>query len=131
MPVEEPTAAIVALLLIHEPPAVASARVVVVPGHKVSVPVIADGNGSTVLTEVAIQPVPNEYVIITVPALTPVSTPVLLTVAIVASLLLHAPPGVAVVSVTVKPTHTLAVDGAPGSVFTVTITQREQPVGML
>ena len=46
--------------LLHVPPAVASVSVVVaVPGHIESVPPIAAGNGLTVTTVVAIQPVGN------------------------------------------------------------------------
>jgi hypothetical protein len=41
--------AIVVLLLLHVPPEVGFAKVVVPPGHTVSVPVIAEGNGLTVM----------------------------------------------------------------------------------
>lgn len=63
--------------------------------------------------------------------LTPLTTPVLPTVAIDVLPLLHVPPEVALNKLTVLPTHTLiAPDGviAPGSAFTVTIAVAKQPV---
>ena len=52
-------------------------------------------------------PPPAEYSIFTVPAATPVTTPVVLsTLAIVGSLLFHLPPVVASVTVIVLPVHT-------------------------
>lgn len=59
IPVPEPTVATAVLLLLHEPPPEALVSVVVVPGHAVSVPPIAAGNGLTVTAWVARQPVGN------------------------------------------------------------------------
>ena len=57
IPVEEPAVAIPVLPLVHVPPLVASLKVVVKPAQTAAVPVIDDGNGLTVTTTVAIQPV--------------------------------------------------------------------------
>jgi hypothetical protein len=57
--VDEPTVA-VAPLLLHAPPLVALLSVVEAPAHTCVVPVIADGNGFTVMVAVAVQPVPSE-----------------------------------------------------------------------
>lgn len=59
MPVDEPTEAEDGSLLLHEPPGVASFKVVFNPIHTEAVPVIAPGNGFTVNTAVARQPVAN------------------------------------------------------------------------
>lgn len=48
IPVPDPIVATDVLLLVHTPPLDALLKVVVVPGHAVSTPVIAAGNGSTV-----------------------------------------------------------------------------------
>lgn len=61
---------------------------------------------------------------ITVPTLTPVTTPLVPTVAIPPTVLLQTPPDVASDNVTVLPTHTVTgVDGLIGNgvVFTVTV----------
>ena len=50
------TDAITNILLLHVPPP-ASVNAVVSPTHTLSVPVIADGNGLTVTTDVVLQPV--------------------------------------------------------------------------
>lgn len=97
------------LLLVHAPPTEVLLKVVVVPGQAVSTPVIAAGNGFTVCILVPIQPVGNVYVIVGVPAKTPVTIPD--EVPIVASaglLLLHTPVPVVLVSITFEPTHTVA-----------------------
>ena len=44
----------------HTPPVVASMRVVVRPAHKLKVPVMAAGDGVTVIDLVTVQPVPSE-----------------------------------------------------------------------
>ena len=56
----DPIVAIAVLLLLHVPPTVASARVVVKPGQTVVVPVIAAGNAFTVIVAVALHPVVSE-----------------------------------------------------------------------
>ncbi len=59
-PVVAPTEAIVALLLPHVPPVVASLSNVVNPAQTCSVPVTGDGAVFTVTIAVALQPVPIE-----------------------------------------------------------------------
>ena len=52
IPVDEPTVATLAALLLHVPPP-ASVSVVVVPTQTTAEPLIGDGKGLTVTTEVA------------------------------------------------------------------------------
>ena len=123
MPVElpivtDPVPAVVA----HVPPDVALLSVVVVPGQTVSSPDIAAGNGFTVTGRMVVQPMPDVYVIIAVPGVTPVTIPVVepMVTEPVPGDALQVPPLVASVSVVVKPTHTLAVPAIAATVFTVT-----------
>lgn len=58
-PVVATTVAMVVLLLVHEPPVVASDRRVVEPTHTDATPVIDAGNGFTVIEIVLRQPVGN------------------------------------------------------------------------
>lgn len=119
-----PTVACAGLLLLHEPPPVASLSVVVCPTHTTAVPDMAAGVVFTVNVAVRKHPVPNVYVMVTVPAATPVTIPDDdPTVAVNTSLLLHVPPLVASVSVLVSPSHTLSVPPiAAGNAFTETVT---------
>jgi hypothetical protein len=87
----EPTVAIEVLPLIHPPPVVASARVMVEPTATVPAPVIAAGAAYTV-NEVVTLLLPTVYVIVTVPADTPETAPPDVTVAIAVLLLLQVPP---------------------------------------
>jgi len=82
------------LLLLHDPNGDASVNVVVEDTHTFVVPLIAAGNGLTVNTDVVVQPVTgNVYIIVEVPAATPVTTPVPeTTVATDDVLLVQAPP---------------------------------------
>ena len=108
MPVDEPMAAIVALLLLHKPPATASLNVIVDPTCTVVLPAIA-ATAFTVNVIVA-NPAPTAYVIVHVPPATPVTTPVDdPTVATAVLLLLQCPPAVESVSVLVDPSQTLPV----------------------
>jgi hypothetical protein len=59
MPVEEPTLATVALLMLHVPPVVGLLSVVQLPTQTVSVPEMAPGAGLTVMSVVTKQPVPE------------------------------------------------------------------------
>ena len=70
----------VGLLLIHVPPGVASARVVVPPWHTTRMPVIATGVGLTYIT-VDVEAIEVAYPMTTVPGLMAMTLPVLLTVA--------------------------------------------------
>jgi hypothetical protein len=79
---------------------VALLRVLVKPTHVLAVPVMLTGAGITVTTLVAIQPVDRRYVMVLVPAATPLTVPVPdPTVAIPVVLLLQVPPPVALARV--------------------------------
>jgi len=108
-----------ALLLLHVPPPVASAKVLVAPLQIVFAPVIAatEGSALTVTVAVVVQPL-TLYVITVVPADTPVTTPEELTVAMPMLPLVHVPPAVGLARVVVEPTHT---SGVPVIVFAVTV----------
>jgi hypothetical protein len=121
MPLVAPLVAIVAtvvLSLVHTPPGLALLSVVVRPGHTLPEPEIRFGNAFTVTTVLRLQLLPVVYVIVVVPAATPVTTPVLLTVATLLALL-HVPPPVRLSSWVVLPAHTVAVPViTSGSSFT-------------
>lgn len=88
------------VLLLHTPPGVVLDNVVVWNSHTVPAPVIADGRPFTVTTAVVIQPVDAVYVIVAVPVVVPaVQVPPDVIVAVPVALLLHVPPGVALLSV--------------------------------
>jgi hypothetical protein len=59
MPVDEPTLATVALLMLHVPPVVGLLSVVQLPTQTASEPEIAPGDGLTVISVVTKQPVPD------------------------------------------------------------------------
>jgi hypothetical protein len=124
-----PIVATPVLLLVQVPPPVL-VSVLVVPTHTTGVPPIADGTGLTVNTLVMKHPVDRVYVIVEVPASTPVTTPEAEpTVATLVVLLAHVPPP-ASVSVAVKPSHATDVPLiADGNGFTVTRVLVKQPVG--
>jgi hypothetical protein len=75
MPVPEPTVALAGSLLVQLPPAEVFARVTVVPGHTVVLPVIAEGAGRTVNTSEPMQPPDVVYDIRVVPGATAVTIP--------------------------------------------------------
>jgi hypothetical protein len=54
------TVAMAVVLLVHIPPVVASANVVVDPIHKLPPPAMASGAAFTVIILVTVQPVPSE-----------------------------------------------------------------------
>jgi hypothetical protein len=121
-PVPLTTVATPVLALAHVPPVVPSVRVIVEPTHTGDDPGIADGVVLTVTTVVVVQPVPREYVIIDVPDIIPVTTPVPpTTVATVVVPLVQVPPVVPSVKVIVVPAQKAdEAEIAPGNVFTVT-----------
>ncbi len=130
IPVVEPMVATPRLLLLHVPPGVGSPKAVVSPTHTLSVPVIGNGNGLTVTVAVIIHPVGIVYVIIAVPADTPVTMPLEVpTVAIAVFPLLQVPLGVTSLRLVVKPTHMLSrpVIGA-GSGLTTNVAVIIHPV---
>ena len=109
IPEDEPIAATDALLVVHEPPETISLRLSVPPAATVAPPRIGPAAGLTVNVIVAIA-VPTMYVIVHVPAETPVTIPVEEpTVATAVLLLLQTPPAVESVSVRVPPTQALGV----------------------
>ena len=110
MPVPEPIVATDVLLLAHVPPP-GSNKVVVAPIQIPVTPVITEGSGLTVIVLYAEHPVEaNPYVMVAVPAVMPVTSPVDdPTVATEVLLLLHTPPLVASLSAVVNPTQTAAV----------------------
>lgn len=119
------------LELLHAPPDVAHASVVVCPTQTVVVPVIEDGFALTVTTAVAWQPADELTTMVAVPAATPVTMPLLPpTVAMPVARLLQVTPGVAQESVVVCVTHTASKPVmAAGFGFTVTVAMATHPVG--
>ena len=116
------------MLLDQPPPVVASVYNVLVPIHTSVEPNIGVVATFTDITVVTVQPVPVVYVIEAVPMPTPVTTPVPVPIVIVASELLHNPPGVASYSIIVEPRH---MNGgaviATGTPVTVTSVDAAQP----
>ena len=119
------------LLLVHVPPP-ASDKVNEPPTHVELPPVIAPGSGLTITDVVILHPVlPKVYVIVGVPAETPVTMPVPMPiVAWEVLLLVQRPPVTASVRVVVDPAHTLVVPPiTAGNGLTVTGEEVIQPVG--
>jgi hypothetical protein len=95
--------------LLHTPPAVAEARLMVVVGQKEDGPVIDAGSGFTVTTRVTLQPVAvalND--IVALPNELPVVKPALVIDATLGLLLLHVPP-TELERYVIVPAHKLAV----------------------
>jgi hypothetical protein len=116
--------------LLHVPPVVLFASVVLVPGHALVVPVMFAGVVLTVTTIVDLHPPLTVYVIVVVPAAIPVTTPVLRpTVATLVALLAYVPPDVELLMVVDEPVQTLAVpESVPAPDVIVTVVVRAQPV---
>ena len=115
-------------LLLQAPPVVASVRPEVPPKHTVTgTGAIGAGVALTEIVAVAGQ-APIVYDIVAVPAVRPVTTPPE-TLATAGALLLHMPPEVASVNVTVPPVQTVAPAGdiAAGAALTVATVITEQP----
>ena len=127
------TVPIAVALLIQVPPAVVLARAVVCPTQTNALPVIAAGDASTVTSREAVQPVPSVYTIVVVPAVSPSTTPVdASTVPTAITLLLQAPPAVALSRSVVLPVQTVAAPVmAAGSGLTVTTAVAAHPVDVL
>lgn len=91
---------------VHVPPLVVVVSAEVLPAHTLSTPPIDDGAGFTVTVAIAEQPVePIVYDMLAVPAVPPPIKPGASIVAIDGALLVQVPPGVALLSVVVPPTH--------------------------
>jgi hypothetical protein len=114
IPVPEPTAAIAILLLLQLPPGAGSVNVAVPPAQILEAPLIlpALAAGLTETVEIAVQ-LPMAYVIVALPAPTPVTVPLELPIVATPVLpLVQVPPPTAFVSVVVLPRQTFAVAGA-------------------
>src|ERR1043166_8504132 len=110
IPDTDPTAATVILLLLQVPPDVPSVSVTVEPAQTLPGPDIATGLGLTVTVIEVGQMPPVAYVMVTVPAATPVTTPDdEPTVAIAVLVLVHRPPVTASDNAVVRPTQTEVV----------------------
>lgn len=106
MPDAVPMVAMPGLLLLHVPPLVAFASVMLLPAHTVARPVVATGPPTTVSVVVAPQPVLKVYEIVVVPSAAVVATPFTPPIDATAVLLLvHAPPLGASEKVITVPTH--------------------------
>jgi hypothetical protein len=124
--------AILTLDEVHVPPEVPSVSVAVLPAHTIPAPAIAAGTGLTVNTAVFRQPPATVYVILAVPAATPVAIPVAPSIVAVLVLpLLHVPPAVASVNVIVEPAQTEPVPSAGTAWVTVTTAVAVQPAPRL
>jgi hypothetical protein len=120
----------VVLELLHEPPGVASVKVIVEPTQTAGVPAIAAGEALTVIILFTIHPAPTVYVMLAVPAVMPVTIPSPEpTRAIATEPELHEPPVDELDKVIVLPVHTLpGPEIADGAGLTVTTAVVMQPV---
>lgn len=114
------------------PPETVEDNVVLLPTQTVVLPEIvpALGSGFTVMVVVVKQPVGKVYVTVTVPADTPVNTPVVEAIdAVDVDEELQVPPPAELVSVIVEPTQTdVGPPILPGNGLTVTIAVSVQPL---
>ena len=113
----------------HMPPGVASARASVAPRHTFELlPVMDAGNGLTVIVSVLVHPAPSEYVIVALPAATPVIIPVDDPMMAITGLLLLQSPPPASTAVIEAEIHTIVGPViAAGGVLTVTVFNAGQP----
>ena len=131
VPVVAPMVPTAGVLLLQVPPAVLLPSVVVWPAHTSGIPLIVPGTALIVITIVFWQPVAGVLVIVAVPLLSPVTSPVVGFTDTVASALAHVPPAMLLVRVMVAPTHKLVGPPIVGSGFTVTGVVAAQPEGMV
>jgi hypothetical protein len=130
-PVEALIVAVAVLAVDHTPPVVVLESVVVAPSHTDVVPVIAATTGKLLIVTVVVTALvhPFEfvyvYVIVAVPAVTPVTFPVIeLTVATAAFDVVHTPPDVVLVKIVLDPIHAFIVPpiaARTGNAFTLTV----------
>ena len=118
------------LLLLNVPPGVPLLSNIELPMQTVDGPVRGAGVVLTVTVMPVEQPVGIVYLIIAMPGVTPVTTPVLKpTVAMAGVLLLQVPPGIASLTVIAVPMHkTEGPTIGAGSGLTLTTVVVEQPV---
>ena len=114
---------------LHDPPGVASARVIELPIHNSDGPEIFAGRAFTVRRRVRTQPAGEVYVISVLPDAIAVAAPVVLSIVATSGVLLvHVPPGIPLVNVPATPTQSCegpAIGAGNGS--TVTIVVYTQP----
>ena len=116
------TVATAVLLLVHAPPPDVELKLVFDPEQTFNDPVIVAGLAFTVTGVLVRQPVPNTYVIVDMPGLAPVTTPVVPFILALPLLLLHVPPAGPEFNAVVRPTHTFVVPViVAGLIFTVAI----------
>lgn len=135
-PVVAPIVATAVLLLLQVPPSAVSVSVADVPGQIADGPETtpATGNGLTVIVEVAMevpQPFVTAYFMVSAPAVTPETIPLVPIVAIEVNTLLQVPPVTTSVKVTEESAQTEAgpvIAPATGKGFTVMTTEVWQPV---
>ena len=114
--------AINVLPLLHTPLPAPLPNAVFAPTQTLLVPVIVVGAVFTVIAFVAAQPLVGVNVIVATPGFTPVTAPMLLTVAVVILLLLHVPLLAGVIVSVVEPlTHTPPAPLMVGAAFTVIV----------
>jgi hypothetical protein len=124
--------AMLVFLLLHAPPDIVSLNVSVELLHSIVLPLIAPADGVlvTVITTLATAD-PQErlilYFIVSVPGVTPVTMPVLLTVATPVFVLLQVPPVPVSLSVAVLPAHKTLVPVIAGTPATFTVSVALQP----
>ena len=115
-------------MLVHVPPVVVLARVVVDASHTVVAPVMAAGNGLIVSTDMVRHEVGKVYVMRAVPVPAPVAMPVVSPMVATDRLLLpQVPPAGAQVSVVVALRQPVSGLMVPGSGFTVIVRAVLQP----
>jgi hypothetical protein len=130
-PVEALIVAVAVFALVHTPPVVVLASVVVDAKQTDVVPVIAATTGSALIVTGVVTALVhpfefvNVYVMVAVPAVTPVTFPVIeFTVATAASDDVQTPPAVVFVKIVDEPIHALVVPpigSSTGNGFTVTV----------
>jgi hypothetical protein len=113
-------------VLLHTPPGVVLLIGMLAPTHTCDGPTIGAGSGLTVTTVVVEHPVGNVNVMVVVPGIIPVSSPVVKSiVAIPGSWLIHVPAPIELLSVLVIPTQTTllpAIVSGSGSTMKVVAT---------
>ena len=144
-PLTTPLASTVATAVLDDvqtPPAVALVSAVVEPAHTSVVPLIAATTGigltvTVVVTDVEHQFVVTVYVIVVLPAATPVTTPVdALTVAVAVLDDVQTPPAVTSDKVVVEPSHTevvpvIAATVGNALIVTVVVTELTHPFALV
>lgn len=129
MPDDDPIVAIPVLPLVHTP-AVGVLDKVSVPPMQTGVGTKSDGDGLTVIVLVASHPVGKVYIIVSVPAVRPLTEPEVPIVAKAVLLLLQVPPNVPSISEIDVPVHRLPappIDAGNEFIFTVVVAVLVQP----